>query len=339
MKKNVNLFSDPSVGKKVGYHDGWLAEEDDLGPIFEYTGAGLQGDQTFEGTGNRAILQHVQQGRTLRVFELDGQPPKRGPKPHKYLGPFTLDAERPYEWREVPDAAGTRRQVIIFRLRPDGEVVRQAEAQVPVAERTTATLVPMQGMVTTEMFESEPATSGALGRPKRRASKKRTGRAVDPHPETSGTFVVSEAFVTKMSHRAATAANVVVRREAELTQAFREHLEAAGRRTGAFQIKVAGQTSTLRTDLYDATAHVLYEAKGSTSREDIRMGLGQLLDYGRHVSTPEHPEEPQLAILLPADPHQDLSELLNRYGVRVVHQLPDGGFTGDGVPDAPWHRP
>src|ERR1044072_5443117 len=70
-KYSVNLYSDPDVGEQTGYYDGWLAEEDELGPVFEYTGAGKSGNQTFEGvagSGNRAILRHAEQKRVLRVF-------------------------------------------------------------------------------------------------------------------------------------------------------------------------------------------------------------------------------------------------------------------------------
>jgi hypothetical protein len=44
-EKNVIVYSDPEVGEKLGYHDGWLVEEDELGAVFEYTGAGESGDQ------------------------------------------------------------------------------------------------------------------------------------------------------------------------------------------------------------------------------------------------------------------------------------------------------
>ncbi|MFI1017452.1 hypothetical protein [Streptomyces sp. NPDC020965] len=108
----------------------------------------------------------------------------------------------------------------------------------------------------------------------------------------------------------------------------------AGHRTGAYQIKVKGLTSTFRTDLYDATAHVLYEAKGSNSREDVRMALGQILDYSRYVNMPEHEGEPRRVILLPAAPAPDMYTLLDRYDVGVVYRSDDGRFVGDAVPQA-----
>ncbi|MFJ9211053.1 hypothetical protein [Streptomyces sp. NPDC102264] len=333
-RHSVNLYSDPDVGELVGYYDGWLAEEDELGPVFEYTGAGKSGDQTFDGvagSGNRAILRHAEQGRVLRVFTRVGKVPGSDTKTHRYLGSFTLDGMEPYVWRRVPGEDGLERNVIVFRLRAEGAVQYTAEDVIPAAEATTVEFVPFRP-VTAAMFQSEPATSGGLPLPKQRSRKSTTARKPAPNAETSGTFVVPEAFGTKLSIRAATAATVAVRHEAELTQAYKAHLDAAGHQTGAFQIKVRGLTSTLRTDLYDATEHVLYEAKGSNSREDVRMALGQILDYSRYVKTQDHEGEPKRVILLPAAPASDMYTLLDRYDVGVVYRADDGRFVGDTVP-------
>ncbi|MET9887310.1 hypothetical protein ABZZ20_30075 [Streptomyces sp. NPDC006430] len=331
---SVNLYSDPDVGEQAGYYDGWLAEEDELGLVFEYTGAGKSGDQTFDGvagSGNRAILRHAEQDRVLRVFTRVGKLAGTDTKTHRYLGAFTLDGMQPYVWRRVHGEDGHERNVIVFRLRPEDTVAPAVQDVVPAAEETTAEFVPFQ-VVTAAMLQSDPATSGGLPLPKQRASKGSGSRAAAPNAETSGTFVVPEAFGTKLSLRAATAATVAVRHEAELTQAYKAHLDAAGHRTGAFQIKVKGLTSTLRTDLYDATDHVLYEAKGSNSREDVRMALGQILDYSRYVTSPEHEGEPRRVILLPAAPTPDMYTLLDRYDVAVVYRGDDGRFVGDAVP-------
>ncbi|WP_327691729.1 hypothetical protein OG870_31260 [Streptomyces sp. NBC_00461] len=333
-KRTVNLYSDPDVGEQAGYYDGWLAEEDELGPVFEYTGAGKSGDQTFDGvagSGNRAILRHAEQDRVLRVFTRVGKVPGSDIKTHRYLGMFTLDGMQPYVWRRVHGEDGQERSVIVFRLRPEGAVQHAAQDVIPAAGETTAEFVPFKA-VTAAMIQSEPATTGALPLPRQRVRKRTSGRKATPNAETSGTFVVPEAFGTKLSIRAATAATVAVRHEAELTQAYKAHLESAGHQTGAFQIKVKGLTSTLRTDLYDATDHALYEAKGSNSREDVRMALGQILDYSRYVKTPEHEGEPKRVILLPSAPTPDMYTLLDRYDVEVVYRSNDGHFVGSVVP-------
>jgi hypothetical protein len=38
---------------------------------------------------------------------------------------------------------------------------------------------------------------------------------------------------------------------------------------------------TLNSDVYDATRRNLVEAKGTGTREAVRMAIGQLADYGR----------------------------------------------------------
>ncbi|MGW5353657.1 hypothetical protein ACWERV_24480 [Streptomyces sp. NPDC004031] len=332
-ERSVNLYSDPDVGEKAGYYDGWLAEEDEMGPVFEYTGAGKSGDQTFDGvagSGNRAILRHAEQDRVLRVFTRVGKLPDSDTKTHRYLGAFTLDGVQPYVWRRVHGEDRNERDVLVFRLRPEGAVQRAMQDVIPPAEETTAEFVPFQ-VVTAATFQTDPATSGALPLPKQRVRKGSSTRRAAPNPETSGTFVLPEAFSTKLSLRAAAAATIAVRHEALLTQAYKAHLDAAGHRTGAFQIKVKGLTSTLRTDLYDATDHVLYEAKGSSSREDVRMALGQILDYSRYVKSAEHEGEPKRVILLPTAPSPDLYSLLDRYEVGVVYRSDDGRFVGDVV--------
>ncbi|MYT96339.1 MULTISPECIES: hypothetical protein [unclassified Streptomyces] len=333
-KLSVNLYSDPDVGERVGYYDGWLAEEDELGPVFEYTGAGKSGDQTFEGdtgTGNKAILKHAEQGRTLRVFTQVGKVPGSDTKTHRYLGSFTLDSLEPYVWRRALGEDKKERNVIVFRLRAEGPVQHAAEDMIPPAEETTAKFVPFQA-VTAAMFQSDPATSGDLPVPKQRSAKTSKSKKPAPNSETSGTFVVPETFGTKLSLRAATAATVAVRHEAELTQSYKDFLESAGHQTGAFQIKVKGLTSTLRTDLYDATDHVLYEAKGSNSREDVRMALGQILDYSRYVRSQQHEGEPKRVILLPSAPAPDMYSLLDRYDVGVVYRSDDGRFVDAAKP-------
>ena len=61
---NVLIFTDLSAGQQHGYvFDGWQDDE-----TFLYTGEGQQGDQTLAG-GNRAIAEHREQGRSLRVFD------------------------------------------------------------------------------------------------------------------------------------------------------------------------------------------------------------------------------------------------------------------------------
>ncbi|MGV9778774.1 hypothetical protein [Streptosporangium sp. NPDC003464] len=277
---NVLIYSDPDTGEQSGYRDGWLSEEDEHGPVFEYTGHG-EADQTFEGrggNGNRAILHHIDDGRTLRIFKAAGKVPGSDTKWQRYLGEFELDAEQPYVIRQAPNKKGIFRRIIVFRMREIGPVRQDLQDKIPPAEKTEAIIVPAD-ITTSVMVEPE--------------TNRRTSSSRSAIPQTK-----------------------VERREAELSDDFKVFLESQHRQVKRFQIKVKGVASTLLTDLYDATAHVLYEVKGNSSRESVRMAIGQLLDYRRHVT----PAVPALAVLLPVKPNDDLMDLLNQVKINLVYQ-------------------
>ncbi|GHH24281.1 hypothetical protein [Streptomyces lanatus] len=134
-KRNVLIFSDSKIGKRYGYRDGWLAENDASGPIFTYTGVGQRGDQTLDG-GNAAILNHANMGRTLHVFVAVGNVPGTGTRKHKYIGEFKVDERTPYDIREAKDELNHDRNVIVFRLRPTGPFIREDSDTLPLASRS-----------------------------------------------------------------------------------------------------------------------------------------------------------------------------------------------------------
>ena len=110
------VYSDPSQGEQYGYqYDEWL---DDESGTFLYTGEGRVGDQTLSD-GNRAILEHVRDGRVLRVFFTLAGSAQPGGKLQRYVGAFRVDPKAPYEWRTAPDTEGNARKVVVFRLLPD----------------------------------------------------------------------------------------------------------------------------------------------------------------------------------------------------------------------------
>ncbi|MGW5970005.1 hypothetical protein [Streptomyces sp. NPDC055186] len=290
---NILIYSDHEAGHRYGYYDGWLAEPDERGPIFEYTGAGTIGDQTFvgrKGSGNKAILQHVDDGRALRVFMADGKVPGSGTKYQRYVGEFELDADQPYVIRQAPDDNRDLRKVIVFRMRPAGAVDHDPKDDVPPAPQTKASLVPAD--VTTSTM-TEPENN----------QKTKSMRSAQPKTEAE-------------------------RREALLVENFKAFLRAQNHTLKRHQIKIKDKTYTLLTDLYDVTDHVLYEAKGKANREAIRMAVGQLLDYRRHVQ----PANPGLAVLLPHEPNDDdLKDFLQAVGISLVYQDGDK-FVGDILP-------
>lgn len=107
-----------------------------------------------------------------------------------------------------------------------------------------------------------------------------------------------------------------------------QQLTIAKHHVARYQIHIKGSFVRLLTDLYDETAHSLYELKGDSSRESVRMALGQLFDYCRFVEPATHNEGPmKLVVALPEPPDDDLQELLSERGVLLTYPV-DGQFIG-----------
>jgi hypothetical protein len=117
---------------------------------------------------------------------------------------------------------------------------------------------------------------------------------------------------------------VAVKREADLMARYQAHLESLGHKCWRYRIRPPGEPYDLYTDLFDETAGVLYEAKGVVTREAVRMAVGQLLDYARHIPGP-----PQRAILLPARPGQDLLAFMHAQNIQCVYELSPGRYGRD----------
>lgn len=121
-----------------------------------------------------------------------------------------------------------------------------------------------------------------------------------------------EAHITESTHFSQHATGRVARRiESALVQRFAEYLRQQGHELSRVDISV--DEGVIRADLYDATTGVLYEAKASADRGKIRMAIGQLLDYRRFVKP-----EPQLRVLVPEPPSQDLRYFLASVEIGAV---------------------
>jgi hypothetical protein len=99
----VLFFTDPLTGHRHGYYDGW----DDDG-LFNYVGEGQTGDQRLV-QGNKSILNHAADGRTLEGFLATGPTVT-------YLGQFRLVDHYFTDAHETGSEA--MRQVVVFRLQP-----------------------------------------------------------------------------------------------------------------------------------------------------------------------------------------------------------------------------
>jgi hypothetical protein len=122
--KNIFLFTDDSSNNEHGYErDYWL---DDF--TFLYCGDGQTGDQELSRR-NLQVLNHVQDGRKLRLFS-----PVAGKV--TYLGELSIDAEKPYELADGIGRDGKPRKVIMFRLHRVLEP-NELGTQVPDSQVTT----------------------------------------------------------------------------------------------------------------------------------------------------------------------------------------------------------
>jgi len=110
------------------------------------------------------------------------------------------------------------------------------------------------------------------------------------------------------------------RREQKLVKAFEAHLKRKGHDVCRLKIVPPGEAKPLFCDLRDTTANTLVEAKGSVSRQAIRMAIGQLADYRRFADP-----KARVAVLVPERPRQDLVALLNAEGIAAIWPA-DGGF-------------
>lgn len=113
----------------------------------------------------------------------------------------------------------------------------------------------------------------------------------------------------------------IERREQKLVLALEAHLRALGHEVSRRQILPPGEARPLFTDLYDATTGMLVEAKGTVTRNAIRMAIGQLADYRRFIDG-GHPNH--LALLVPGEPRKDLCDLLMSQGIDLIFPTEEG---------------
>jgi hypothetical protein len=95
---------------------------------------------------------------------------------------------------------------------------------------------------------------------------------------------------TKSQQKAVTRS--IFLRERGLLRSYIAHMKVKGIQFESRRMRSAGETNFIRCDLYEPKRGVLFEAKGFTTREAIRMAIGELLDYGRFLKP-----IPSLAVL------------------------------------------
>ncbi|MGW7031076.1 hypothetical protein ACWGFX_28430 [Streptomyces xanthophaeus] len=302
--EKVFLFSDPAAGHSFGYTFDGRADDDEYGPLYLYTGRGLVGDQSLTDR-NKTLRLHVEKGYEVHLFVADGKVSEDSDAlRQRYVGQMVIDPIDPVHVRRAPDTNHNMRNVLVFRLRP-------APGSTP------------QWL---EKDRLQPAAADGI----EEIDVDKTPIDVPVIPTQSGVKDKNSEVHTVTE----TIANIpggprkVVRRESILVGAFKETLAAAGHTHKTFQITAKGEVGAITPDLYDATDHVLYEAKGKTTRENVRMAIGQLLDYRHHLRKHvPNPDDLRVAILLPSEPGEPIKDLLLSLKIGLVYQTEDG-FNG-----------
>jgi hypothetical protein len=240
-----------------------------------YTGHGQTGDQEFH-RGNLAVLKSSESGKALRVF--------RGARGAvTYLGEFALDPARPWFRMEAPESrSDATRQVIVFRLLPVGAVIRDPQDNVELPTGVDP--------------DDLDATMGG-----------------DANAATVREVPVEQQHVEEIEVSRTTTSYTAARREQTLVLEYCALLQAAGCDVTRLRIRPTGEARELVSDIYNKTRNQVVEAKGTGSRGEVRMAIGQLFDYRRFVDPPA-----ACAILLPARPRQDIEILLESAQISAV---------------------
>lgn len=152
--------------------------------------------------------------------------------------------------------------------------------------------------------------------------------------------VPTEINSAQFFETAGSAGQVAVRRESELVTNF--IASQSGREFSRWAITLPTERTRLLTDVYDEKDHVLYEAKAIGGRSDVRMAVGQLYDYRRHIDV----DRLRCSVLLPKRPSADLRDLLVDAGLGLVFRE-DNAFNFElaGAPrvagsrERSWHAP
>jgi hypothetical protein len=122
---------------------------------------------------------------------------------------------------------------------------------------------------------------------------------------------VEQVLVSTFTQTGSGEESIAERREGALVKSFMRHLEEQGHETARHKITIPESSHPLHTDIVDTTTGTLFEAKSSASRHNIRLAIGQLLDYRRRIE----PRPDRLAVLVPTQPAPDMLGLLDELGI------------------------
>lgn len=193
-------------------------------------------------------------------------------------------------------------------------VVSRALAQAPELEKIGVAVASVGRKGHLALSDWQYAEAERLLRRDRRPSRSRArsrskAELVAPEQNEAESYQVTTRAASKTANR----------REARLVAEFTAWLRSQGDEVCGYKLQSPDSSRTLRADLFNVTRKHLIEAKAGTSREEIRMAIGQLADYSRLIPGRKHK-----AILLTAKPQRDLLNLLGTVDVAVIWKSGDG---------------
>tara|TARA_B100001093_G_C26728833_1_gene971245 strand:+ start:248 stop:1150 length:903 start_codon:yes stop_codon:yes gene_type:complete len=146
---------------------------------------------------------------------------------------------------------------------------------------------------------------------------------IDFMDETVIEIVESEKSNTENFTIGGTGERVGERRESKLVKEYKDYREKNNLSSlKSITIKPKGESKaiTLRVDGWIDDEKILIEAKSSCTRNQIRLAIGQLLDYKRYL------DPKQMAILLPSKPKGDLIKLISNLNIKLIYKLSKDSF-------------
>lgn len=161
---DVILYFDHEGAAEFGYdYDGWDFNLE----LFYYTGEGSEGDQQLK-RGNYAIALHKEARKALRLFIAVGNIADSDTRIHRYVGEFEIADDPPYLTKLAPGKDDKPRNVLVFRLRPLGEIVTDVghlsvingTPAASMVETVSVEAVP-QAIIKNEVSEFERAAGGS----------------------------------------------------------------------------------------------------------------------------------------------------------------------------------
>ncbi len=112
--------------------------------------------------------------------------------------------------------------------------------------------------------------------------------------------------------------------EMRLQARFGQFLIEMGENVKAINISLERAKGVLHPDIFIESRQLVIEAKPSTSREHVRLAIGQVLDYVHLLE--KSGQSLRAGILLPARPQDDLCELLHKLQIELIYETHNGEF-------------